>query len=395
MTMQNQGVDLATFKELLTPAGQDLLREIGQDAPTESPLALGTRLRENHPADLVATAMTQYELRLKAGSKFGVDAAKMYFTPDALEQATRAGVSHYRASRLAQSGPSSVVDVGCSIGSDLIAFARAGLRSRGIDTDPVRVAIARANLEALELEADVTVTVAEATSLVPAPGEAVFVDPARRSERGRVFSLHEMSPPWSWASRLLQGPAVIKTMPGIGHDAIPDHVEAEWISEFGDLVEACLWGAPFATTPRRATLLPRRDTLVTADLSAPLGYHRQFLVEPDDAVIRAGLVAELAAKIGGVLLDPHIAYVTTDHQPQPGFGRWYRIIEQLPYQAKQLRHALVAREIGPLTVKKRGIQVVPEHLIAYMRLTGKIPATLVISRTPRGAEVYLVEPLQL
>ena len=138
-------MDLATFERLLAPEGQELLAEVADRAGIESDLGLGTRLRKTHDVDLVAAAVTQNHLRGKAEVKLGADAAHLYFTHDALEQATRHRVAAHRAQRLVDSGATSVVDLGCGIGADLIAFARAGLRVRGVEQDPVRAAIAAAN----------------------------------------------------------------------------------------------------------------------------------------------------------------------------------------------------------------------------------------------------------
>ena len=102
----------------------------------------------------------------------------MYFTHDALEQATRSVVAEHRAHRVAASGAHAVVDLGCGIGGDLLAFGRAGLRVRGIERDPVRAAIARANLAAAGLDGTVEVGDAEQTAI--ADDEVAFIDPARR-----------------------------------------------------------------------------------------------------------------------------------------------------------------------------------------------------------------------
>src|SRR5690349_21036 len=97
-------MDLVTFEKLLSPAGQLLLEEVAQSAGRESDLALGTRLRKTYASGLVAAAVTQNHLRGKAVTKFGDDAARMYFTHDALEQSTRQRVASHRATRIASTG---------------------------------------------------------------------------------------------------------------------------------------------------------------------------------------------------------------------------------------------------------------------------------------------------
>ena len=59
--------------------------------------------------------------------------------------------------------PHRLVDLGCGIGGDLIAFCRAGITAAGVDLDPLRVAVAGANLDALGLGG--AVKEADATSL--------------------------------------------------------------------------------------------------------------------------------------------------------------------------------------------------------------------------------------
>ena len=383
-------MDLATFERLLAADGQSLLAEIAQRAGIESDLALGTRLRRTYDADLVAAAVTQNHLRGKARSKFGDDAAAMYFTPGALEQSTRSVVSAHRASRLPPG--SAVVDLGCGIGGDLIAFARAGMTVRGVELDPVRAAIAQANLSALDLEG--TVACQDALDVVVASDEVAFVDPARRDGKGRIFDPTNCVPPWDFVTSLLGGRALAKTMPGIAHGIIPAGVEAEWISVGGSLVEACLWGTSFATVARRATVLPSGDSLTSDDpehdtVEEPSAY----LYEPDDAVIRAGLVTAVAAKVGGWLIDPKIAYVSSDsHVPTP-FARAFRIIDELPFRDKPLKAALVARDIGTLTIKKRGVDLVPEALIRKLKLKGSVTATIVMTRVQDEGRAFLIEAL--
>ena len=117
-----------------------------------------------------------------------------------------------------------------------------------------------------------------------------------------------------------------------------------------------------------------------------------FLYEPDGAVIRAGLVTAVAAGVGGGLVDPHIAYVTSDASFRTPFARGYRVVEHLPYREKQLRAALHERGIGRLTIKKRGVQVVPEELRKRLSLKGDNEATLVLTRVAGQGTALLVEP---
>ena len=392
-------MDLATFERLQSDEGRALVAEVHDRAGVESDLALGTRLRRTHDVELVAAAVTQNHLRGLARGKLGDDAAGMWFTHDALQQATRGSVARLRGERLAAAGEGAVLDLGCGIGSDLVAFARAGLRVRGVERDPVRAAIAQANLDALGLDGEVLC--ADAADVAPADDEVVFLDPARRDDRGRVFDPEAMSPPWSVVAAHLTGTghrsgrAVVKSMPGIPHDLVPDGVEAQWVSDGGDLVEACLWGRGIALpdrSPRRATALPGPHDLAGDGAPGDVGELGAWLHEPDDAVIRAGLVGALAERIDGQLIDPRIAWVTTDADVRHPLARSFRVVEELPFREKQLKAALVARDAGTLTIKKRGVDVVPEQLVRRLRLKGSVRTTVVMTRMDDKAVALLVEP---
>jgi hypothetical protein len=104
----------------------------------------------------------------------------------------------------------------------------------------------------------------------------------------------------------------------------------------------------------------------STSLSAPLRY----LYEPDPAILRAGLVTTLAAQLNARQLDPDIAYLTADALTPTPFARAFVIDDAMPFQLKRLREYLRARQVGQVTVKKRGSPLEPERLIQQLRLHG-------------------------
>src|SRR5581483_426304 len=127
-------------------------------------------------ASLATAALTQAVLRRRAITKFGASAADLFFTRTGLEQATRGPVAARRAARLAGSGAGSVADLGCGIGADTIAFARAGLRVHAVDASPVAAAATAHNVHALGLSHLVEVSTMDATAVPLAGVDAVFCD---------------------------------------------------------------------------------------------------------------------------------------------------------------------------------------------------------------------------
>jgi hypothetical protein len=376
-----------TVTGLLDGPGADLLANACANYQPGQELQLVEKLRRQYDATLVTAAVTQASLRHRAVAKFGPDAARMYFTPDGLEQATRSTVGSHRAQRIAATLPgSSVVDLGCGIGGDLISAARAGLRVTGVERDPATADAARANLAALDLPGEVVGGDAESFDLTPY--DVVFADPARRADGRRVFDHNAYSPPWSFVTDLLNQTACVKVAPGMPHDAVPDGVEAEWVSDGGEVKEAALWSGRLSSgTVRRATLLPSGVTVTEAP-EAETGPVEQYIYEPDGAVVRAGLVTAVAAAVDGWLLDPRIAYVTAPKLVPTPLASAYEVVEELPYKEKALRSWVRSQHIGTLEIKKRGIDLDPAQLRRKLAPKGSTSATLIITRIDRDAVAY-------
>ena len=390
--------EVQAFRALLTPQGAALLARI---PPYDSakPLAAAAQLRrEGVDPDLAAAALTQARLRARARTKLGAAADRMWFTADGLEQATRPAVAAGHARRFATVDPQRLVDLCCGIGGDLVALAGAAAAALGVDRDPLTVEVAVANAAAAGVGDRVEVRREDVTATDLAGVDAAFVDPARRSSTGRALDPRSWSPPFPFVLELAgRVPATgAKLAPGVPHGVLPLDAEAEWVSDGGDVVECALWCGPLATAGvrRRATLLPSGATL-TGDgtRTGTVGVVGRYLVEPDGAVIRAGLVAEAADLVEGRLLDPTIAYLTCDRRPETPFGTAYEVTDVLPFGLKRLRTYLRDRGVGRLTVKKRGTAVQPETLRKQLRLHGDSEATIVLTRIAGQQSVLVVEPL--
>ena len=384
------------IRHLLTEEGQRLLAAVRDHDPAAE-LALATRLRRDHRPELVSAALAQDRLRRRAAAKFGADAQRMYFTPDGVEQATRATVAEHRARRFHALGVRRVVDLCCGNGGDAVALARAGLTVLAVDRSPAACAVTRANAEALGLAERIEVRCADvrsdAVTAVLPEYDAVFVDPGRRGRQGRVFDPEGYSPPLSWAVGVARRArhAALKVAPGLPHEAVPEEAEAEWVSDGGAVKEAVLWFGTGGGT--RATLLPGGHGLARGTAPEPaVGEVGRYLYEPDGAVIRAHLVGEVAHRVGGRLLDPTIAYVTADTLVPTPFARAYEITDVLPFQLKRLRALLRERGVGRVTVKKRGSAISPEELLRRLRPAGPHAAVVVLTRVAGAPTVLLARP---
>jgi hypothetical protein len=395
-------MDSAGLAKLLSPDGWALLSAL-PPYDEQQAMALSERLRrDGFDADLVAAALTQSRLRAKAHDKLGEFADGMLFTPAGLEQATRLVVAAHHARRYVSAGVTHVADLTSGLGADAMAMAGMGLRVLAVDADETTAALATVNLRHFP-EAVVRHGDGLAVDLVAEGVDGVYADPARRTSGGsRVFDPAAYAPPLDSVLAVCERvPALgLKLGPGVPHSALPEDAEAQWVSVDGDVVELGLWFGPLAPDgPGRSALLLTSlggSSIVRRPAGEdpeppPVGPVGAYLYEPDGAVIRAGLVAEVAAEVRGRLLDRTIAYVTSDAlQPTP-HATVYRVLDTLPFGLKRLRAYLRERDVGSLTIKKRGTAVVPEQLRRQLDLRGSQPATIVLTRVAGQQQVLLVE----
>ncbi|MFF2841875.1 SAM-dependent methyltransferase [Paenarthrobacter sp. NPDC057981] len=396
---------------LLTTEGWELLASLGPYREADA-FSTNAELRKaGHSPELVAAVLTQSRLRTRAEAKFGEFARQMLFTQAGLEQATRLNVAARHAERFSQAGISHVADLGCGLGADSMAMASMDIAVTAVEMDETTAACAMINLMPFP-HASVVHTDAESVDLEGIDG--VWLDPARRttstSGTKRIWDPEAFSPPLSFVESLAAtGRAVgVKMGPGIPHDSVPSGCEVQWVSVGGDVTEATLWfnGVARPGVRRAALVLGSQGAAeITSGEDfdggpvAAVGPVEGFLYEPDGAVIRAGLVADVAERLGGHLVDEHIAYICASELHDTPFARAYKVLEVMPFNVKALKAWVKGNGITVLDIKKRGTAVTPEELRKQL-LPGKPAkgkdaktATLVLTRIGEERVAVVVEPV--
>ena len=256
----------------------------------------------------------------------------------------------------------------------------------------------------------------------------LWLDPARRELHGakkaqteRLFDPEAFSPPFSFVLGLARTgmPMGVKLGPGFPHEGIPSpesiaseanpnpRVEAEWIQSEGSLAELVLWFNALAQEGVARTATSVRETSVrelSADTASPateaagkvadllppyeaVSFHSaltaaeaersvevpvslpqpgEYLLEPAPAIVRSHLVAEFAQSIGAQLLDEHLAYLCSTEPVEHPLVTCYEVLEEIPLQEKQLKRWVREQGFTALTIKKRGVDIVPEQLRARL-----------------------------
>lgn len=266
------------------------------------------------------------------------------------------------------------------------------------------------------------------------PVGIVWMDPARRELRGakkaqteRLFDPEAFSPPFSFVLNLARTgvPMGVKLGPGFPHEGIPSpediaseanpnpRVEAEWIQSEGSLAELVLWfnalaqegvartatsvrelpteeatpnggsdeGSAGGSTETSALLPPyeavsfrspltAEEAEQSVDVPVSLPQPGDYLLEPAPAIVRSHLVAGFAQSIGAFLLDEHLAYLCSAEPVEHPLVACYEVLEEIPLQEKQLKRWVRERGFTALTIKKRGVDIVPEQLRARLLGSG-------------------------
>ncbi len=251
-----------------------------------------------------------------------------------------------------------------------------------MDLDEVHLRMAVLNAEVYGVATGVRAVRADVRSVDLAGIDGVFVDPARRSG-GRRLRTGRSEPPLGWCFGLVDAvPAVgIKLAPGLDRDAVPPGWELEFLADGRDLKEAVAWSPALATAARRATILPGGQTLTPGGgAPVPVRPPGGFLLDPNPAVTRAGLVKELARATGCWKIDDQIAFLSADQPVRTPFARTLRVIESAPWKERQLAGRLRALDIGALDIRRRCLAGDVVELHRRLKLRGTRCATLVMTR---------------
>ncbi len=418
-------MDLETARFVLSKSGEDCLKELTARYPSIAApqeltviewLRKHARLNQAQSSAILEVA----KARQKAAetNKFS-RATQMFFTREALEQASGEEIAAYRSQRFTRvfEANTAIADLCCGIGGDTTALSRQ-FSVTGVDLDQSRLLFAAANAAVYGNAERFTGLHEDVTECKINAYQGAFFDPGRRTKDGRRINnpehyLPPLSTIHSWLPHL-EGLAV-KLSPGIDYEKLKDlDCEIEIISQDGEVKEALLWfgtlkevgGETSGKVARhRATLLTSQKekaptrykderapdendraevdsnsapsdqdkqiiTLSDADGMEPLAVAplARYLHEPDGAIIRAGLVELVGARFNALKIDQDIAYLTGATPAKAPLMRSFEVLAAMPFSLKKLKAELQALACTSVVVKKRGSPIAPEELLKALAL---------------------------
>ena len=385
------------FSEKVKAALRELPREAG-------PLEVSKWMRREFSGDLARWCAELFELRIRAVAKFGHE-VPLFFTRKGLEQATPPAVADFRAERIRDHlGICNILDSACGIGSDSLAFARAGLWPIAADLDRLHLRCTRENL----LDQDFVAHTLVADAGRPAiRAEVYFADPDQRSEGKRRKDPEHWSPSLSraLAAAARFEAAAIKLPPALDVRELerPRDSSLTWVSRDRQLYELTMYVGKLAGEPVPEAILLRDGEAAAryaaeprpcAALSAEAARSIRFITEADPAILRAGLLGNLALDLGSAPLDAHIAYLGSQEMPpETPFARSWRVLGTSSVHSRPVRALLAEHDVGPLVVKKRGFPEDAAGLSRRLRGKGSQRGLLFVTRLGDGHIAYLAEEI--
>jgi len=331
------------------------------------------KLIEESPEKPIKDLLTQVDIQKKIGWKL-IYPEDLIFTRKGAEQCSSSLIAEYNASKM--ESYEKVADLCCGIGIDLISLAKKKEIVFAVDSDEETLLAAQFNCRSQNITNVIFIN--DKAENFKTEVDAVYADPDRRKNNKRNIKAEDYSPSLEDLLRLnIKFPnMIIKLSPAVNYKSFKirmDHT-LEFVSEKGTLKEIllCLGDLKTKNVNRKAVLLPQ-SLNITDDKVCNIAVNRidEYVYEPDPAIIRAGLAAELASKIGFNLIDDRSAILTSNHKIDDSYGKLYQVQEILPYSLRNLKIYLKANEIGELILKTRGFSESVETFRRKLRLRGK------------------------
>ncbi|MCA9844207.1 MAG: SAM-dependent methyltransferase [Dehalococcoidia bacterium] len=388
-------MDLERARYLVSSAGVAALAALQEEVVPAGLVAQSGYLRKQFPPAEAAALGEQLTLQERARHRHGDLVQPFLYTDAGLQMMTHPLVAARRAARLAAPG-TAIVDATCGLGGDLQVLASVGTVALGLERDHATALLASANLAG---RAHIALGDAESLPVRPG-GRALFIDPSRRGEFQRHFDPASFSPDWDSCLRLAKEAtiAAVKTAPGIPESALPPEAEVEFVQLGRSLREATLWfGEDAQAGLRRAVMLPSGAEMTSREpdavpTSRPAG---RYLLDPAGCVTRAGLVRQLAARVGGGLMDEKIAYIALDALVPTSFGTTLEVLEDLPFSVSRVRALLHQQGWKPDEIRRRGFPIEPDELRRLLRPRGDIAVTLVCTTIAGKRRIFVCRPAQV
>jgi len=400
-----------TAAQLEFLAGARAAEFLEMPLPADELRALGLLRRSCSPEESRAVmALRSLRKRAVGTGRFPQElAGKMLATDKLLQQASSMRLAIWKGRRFAEMLETSrtdavdaaelapeVWDLCCGLGGDVIGLARAGLKVRGVDSDPAALLCATHNARAAGVGELCRFELADVEQLDLPAGVAVHIDPDRRASGRRSIEFANFSPGEAFLAHLTRKTAAgaMKLPPGADAAEL-ESIQAglfEYVSEAGVCKQLVAWwhGGQAASEDRpgrRATVLtgPLDDphaTSIKAGMApyAPIREPGKWLVEPDPALVAAEAVDDLAEAEGLWRIAIGLPWLFGDRTVSTPLASCFEVLADVPGRKRDIAKAVRKLGGGRVEVKTRGVKLDTDSLQRQLRGRGNRPLAILWCR---------------
>jgi hypothetical protein len=325
----------------------------------------------------------------------------LLYTPLALEQSSGERTAEYKASLM--SGKKAI-DLSGGLGVDSIALAKVFQEVVYCERDPLLSSVVEHNMKVSGIN-NVAVKNGESISMLAEYPDNffdwIYVDPARREQGQRSIALEAASPDVVACHNLLlqKSPKVcIKASPALEisglkkllpalHSIVVVSVDRECKEILLLLERASPSNGPVQVKAVCLNADSEEITEVAGGGEVPrvVGTAvKEYLYEPDPAIIKARLSAVLARDSSLQFVNKSVDYLTADRKIEVFPGRTFRVVEGVPYKPKSFRAFLERHAITGASIQRRDFPLSAEELRKKYRLLESERAFLFFTKDAAG-----------
>lgn len=353
---------------LLTDESKLFYQEIKEKDLTN--INLIQHLKSEFPSYPIAELLTLERLRKNALKRIE-NSDKYLFTTKGVEQSSSSQIATYHAELFSRN--SIIADLCCGNGIDLVHIAENKKSVYAIDYSNTALYCSRynammnnlntidfLNIKAEEFDCEV---------------DGVFIDPDRRPEERRVIQGDDISPSFNEIIKIIEKfkNVVVKLSPVFDYqlESIAGPHTWEFVSEDRVLKEILLCTGTFATSNilKKAVILPNTTFLENKN-SVGITEIKNYVYDPDPAIIRSGLVQDLAFVLDASLINKHLSILTSNNLISSQYVKSYHVLKYFHYSKKTLQKYIYDNQIGKLVIKVRGFPDRPNQILQKLKLKG-------------------------
>jgi len=295
--------------------------------------------------------------RIRARKKFGEMASYLFFDEEALRYATPPEVAEYRAKRV---GGGIAADICCGVGMQLMYFSKYADKVIGVEIDKDRAKMAELNLMVFGAE-NFEIMEGDALSMEifnKIYANSIFCDPSRKpEEKKRTFETLLPNPMKVYELYQKKTDRIaFELPPQMRREEIKIEGEKEYTSLNFDLNRLALYTRAFASCNISAVSLPSEERVTDEDDEVEIEEKSEvadYIYEVDRTIIKAGLLKNLAGKIGFDGFLPHFeerrTLLSSENKYISSFLRAYKVVESCKFEIDTINRVLKKCHAGKAT----------------------------------------------